>query len=184
MAVSLHDPKTAEFRRNLESYVRAVQAGQQFDLYHYKTRIGRVGLPADMPAKLRAKAREISFMEARDSSSIIRNSMMMKEEAVVITKPARGPNTVPARGRRNAVARDKKQVAAVWPLPEFAAMSAALSDLRQLSDLVGGWNARFPTIAAVIDKFHLVKELEAEIERRQHILDNLDESARRHGVSW
>jgi hypothetical protein len=183
VAASLPDPKTAEFRRNLEDYIRAVQSGQQFDLYHYKTRIGRIGLPANMPAKLRAKAQEISFMEARDSSSIIRTSMM-KEQAVVITKPARGPNTVPARGRRNAVARDKKQVAAVWPLPEAAAMSAALGDVRQLADLVREWNARFPTIAAVIDKFELVKELEAEIERRRHVLDNLEETAKRHGVGW
>jgi len=181
VAGSLHDPKTAEFRSNLESYVRAVQAGQLFDLYFHKTRIGRIGSPADMPATLSAKAREISFMEARDSSPIIRNSMA-KEQAVVIVNLARGPNTVPVRGRRKAVARDTKQVAAVWPLPEAAAMSAARGDLRQLADLVGGWNERFATIVAIIDKFEIVKALDAEIEQKHHVLDNLDETARRRGL--
>jgi len=174
----LLDPKTAQFRRNLDGYINALQSGRQFVLYHYKTRIGRIGLPADMPAKYRVKAREIPFMEARDSSAVIRTSMM-KEQAVIITKPVRGSNTVKARGRQKAIARNTKQVAAVWPVPENVAISGALLDLRQLSDIVQKWDIRFPIIGEVIKKCDLLKELDREIAHKQQILANMDHTEKR-----
>jgi hypothetical protein len=179
------DINTAKLRRNLDSCLRAVQNGQQFRLFNYNTQIGRIGLPEAIPEKLKATAKCVSFSEARNSLSLFRRAMM-KGEAVIITKKVRGHGTLLKQGRRRKlIAKDTKQIAAVWPNEE-GALVALMKTVREISrdqkKLRSVIAELLELLGPIREKIEASTFLDEEIAKKRKLADNLDATIQRRMV--
>jgi hypothetical protein len=173
------NPTVAAFRQSLNGYIIAAKNGSRFTLRRYSTPVAEVGPVDAMPKEFRSKAQRVQFTAARDDFPSITKSML-QGRAIVVTKLVRGKNTLPKRGgRKFTVVRDQREIAAIWPLPQYA--------------IAGHFDERFRKVEERLQRLHdLVVQfepllnhlaesgvLQKEIEAKRRILENLDSTIRR-----
>lgn len=185
MVELVESPGTSEFRKDLESYLKAVQTGREFTLRHQGRPIATIAQPSKLPRAFKAAAHMMSFTEIRDSSSLLRRTME-KDQAIIITKRVRGPSTLAKRGRRRTILRDRMEVAAVWPLRGAAIVTAMLDFDRAQSKSIENLSEQVTALAAAIkpiaEKVEIIKGLDDEIAKKRTLIESLDKTIRRVAV--
>jgi hypothetical protein len=173
------NPTTATFRKSLNDYVTAAKKGARFTLRRYRTDLAAVGPVSEMPAEFQSRAEKVQFSSARNDFPSITKSML-RGNAIIVTKLVPGKNALPKRGRRKfAVARDQQEIAAIWPLNQFAVGGDLGLRLRKVEEKLDQLQKVFQPFGAILDHFSKRKILESEIEEKRCVAENLDVMIRR-----
>jgi hypothetical protein len=180
MAKLQQNPTIATFRKSLNDYITAAKDGSRFTLRRYSTPLAEVGPVDQLPKEYRSKAQKVRFTMARNDFPSITKSIF-KGHAIVVTKLVRGKHTLPKRGRRKfALARDESEIAAIWPLPQYAIAGHFGGRLRKVEDKLDEFLLQ---LKPLLQRLAESKALQEEIDEKRRIAENLANTIQRVATS-